>query len=417
MGTVAAPVSTTTTFPILGSVLDGLQKRIDGSINQMINTSANAGFDIETECGRQVTIAIGNARNAYEDCLNQTMDKVKQAVQDSINSLTSMVQDVEQRNLGALETLESRVTEWITALPLAGWKPQLLNVRPRYVVVKDTTENTMINFEGLFKYAGDPRYQPTFKLNDKVLTPCNNATQKLSFMMTVGNATLDKCAYAIGTLNVPYPGWTGKYSFDFKVWLGALPISPGKITVYYTAHRITQATKHIVSGTVVANASQYCPARWVIVKNSFYPETGWYVIPNSVRGPIVDQGCHGSHDTPKIVSIDANQIVTSVGLSAADGPHMGQVPYHVEFDEVQNVPVTNTRQDDISLQWNDSKVLDTAADEQVSKIVFDAFDGTHSEFAGPNLDNPYLKVSFEGGKFVLRAEVPQDIVNRGYLHI
>ncbi len=409
-------LTVTTTTPVISSILDSLQKKIDSSIQSAISAAENAGMNIEIEAGRQVAIAIENAKLAYQDSMEKTLDKVNDTIRNSINALSSMVQDVQDKNDKTLHEIEQKATEWIMALPLAGWQPQLTKVRPKYVVITPTVHQSMVHFNGLFKYAANPKYMPTLELGPTTYKPENTTNQELGFTVNISNGLMDKCAYTVGTLKVPYENgwiWSDVKTSEYKVWLGALPLLPGKINVYYTSTVIDKATKHIVSGTIKAWADKDYPAQWVTKTFTVYPERGWYVIPSSVTGPFVHPGAHGSHSTPAIKSIDPNQIVTEIGLSAIDGKHMGRVEYHVEFDQVQDVVVKHSRQEAITLPWRDSKVIEPQKGEEVSKIAFDAFNGHHYEFAGPDLSNPFLKIRFVNGKYQLSAEVPSDIVDNG----
>ena len=405
----------TVAIPILGRLLDDLQRRIDGSIKSAINSAENAALSVEIEAGRQVNIAIENAKLAYQDSLEKTMDRVDATIRASMETLSSMVQDIQDRNDKTIHEIEEKANNWIMALPLAGWQPLLSKARPHYVVITEAARNAKLHFQGLFKYAGDPKYKPTFELDGQEYSPINTTNQQLDFEVPLKTGEMNKRSYTVGKLRVPYE--TGWILSDIKVseyclWLGALPFSPGKITAYYTSTKVDQVVKHFVSNTIEANANDAYPANWVTKTFTVFPDRGWYVIPNTVQKPIVHKGAHGNWSYPTIKSIDPNQVVTQIGLCAKDGQHMGIVAYHVEFDEVQDIPVKNTRSENIDLQWRGSHVLKLEPGEELSYIAFDAFDGIHYEFAGADTSNPYLKVHFINGKYQLVAEIPDEILDQ-----
>lgn len=402
-------------IPVLGSLLDDLQKRIDGSIKSAINSAENAALSVEIEAGRQVNIAIENAKLAYQDSLEKTMDRVDATIRQSMEALTSMVQDIQDKNDKTIHEIEANANNWIMALPLAGWQPLLSKAKPHYVVITEAARNSKLHFQGLFKYAGDPKYKPTFVLDGQEYSPINTTNQQLDFDVPLNIGEMNKRSYAVGKLKVPYEtGWilSNIKVSEYNLWLGALPFSPGKITAYYTSIKIDQVVKPVVSPTIHARPSDSdYPANWVTKTFTVYPDRGWYVIPSTVKQPIIHKGAHGSWSKPTFKSIDPNQIVTQIGLSAKDGKHTGIVDYHIEFDEVQDIQVKNTRSENVDLQWRGSYVLKLEPGEELSYIAFDAFDGIHYEFAGADTSNPYLKVHFINGKYQLVAEIPDEILD------
>ncbi len=391
--------------------LNDLQKRIDGSIQQAMNAAENAGISLEIEAGRQVALAIENAKLAYQDSLNLTMAKADKVVRDSLNTLSSMVQDFEQKSFDTIHDFEAKTSQWLMALPFTGNQPQLREVKPKYVVANGVDKKATIRFLGLFKNAANPLCKPSLEIDGKSYVPTSFTNQQVDFEISLTKALKNRCSYVKGTLKFPSEKNLGievTKAATYSVWLGILSERPGDITVHYTTTKVDKMTKHVISNTVKAWGDEHHPAKWVVKKETIRPESGWTIVPGSVRGPVSHKGAHGSHNQPSIASIDPHQIVTQVGLCASDGKHMGRVEYHVEFDQTQDVEVQDTRQEHVMLNWKDSVVVGPKNGEELYKISFDAFDGTHSEFAGADLDNPYLKIKFTNGKYQLSAPIPRE---------
>jgi hypothetical protein len=62
----------------------------------------------------------------------------------------------------------------------------------------------------------------------------------------------------------------------------------------------------------------------------------------------------------------------------------------------------------LNLNWGDSKSFNYPAGTW--KLVFDAFDGTHSEFSGADLSNPFLKIRNQSGSMIVSTADPRTLV-------
>lgn len=402
-------------IPLLGNILDGLLESVDRSIEEAINSARNAGLDLEIEAGRQIGIAIENAKNAYKDSLDHTIDQAGKAIQEQVEQLKSMVQDLQNKVTEELEKLESKTQQFILSLPFANKQTQLSRVQPRYAVIADGAPKVHFKFEGVFYYSASAGFEPTLSFGDQVYAPVSTTTQSLEFEIPTGSLisneddAMTKNSYASGILSAPWDNgwiWSNRVESTYKVYLGALPLSPGKIQVEYTAKKIVTVTKHFVSGTIDAWADKHYPKKWVVIENTTYAEAGWQIC--SEARAVIHAGAHGNHDNPIVSRRERTFVISQVGLAAFDGKHMGRVSYHVEFDEAQEQTHITKRVEEIKLKWGDSCIIEPNEDEEVSKFIFDAFaDGSHNEYAGPTLDNPYLKISAEHGKYRLSAEVPK----------
>ena len=80
------PVETVTIGVFLSNLMDQLEQAID--------QARSAGESLEIQGGREVSIAIANAQNAYSDSLDKTINTVDPKVKSALDQLQSMVNDI-----------------------------------------------------------------------------------------------------------------------------------------------------------------------------------------------------------------------------------------------------------------------------------------------------------------------------------
>lgn len=401
---------------LLGSVFDGFLDRVDQSIQGAINSAEKAGENLIADAGREVYVAIENAKNAYKDSLKYTVDTLSKAVLLNLDAINSMVQDLESKNADLINKLVGQAQQLINSLPFASRQPQLTFVMPRYAAIGANSTAVHYKFSGNFVDASRDGYAPTFFLNDQPAYCVGHETQRLEFMVSVGaikDPAKDKNSYNIGTLNISWDnGWifSNKTSDQFKVYLGILPLSPGKFTVEYAkSNQVAQRKHHVSEKDKEWGDNDYGKGTsWVTRKDTFYPDSGWQIDVNTVSDPILEPGAHGSH-TQEVSKKTKDFVEVTVGLAVNDGKHMGRIEFHEEFDETQNQTVVSKRTQDLPMGWGDSKVLESNdPSETFSKLSVTLFDGTQVEFAGSNSDNAYVHVSNQNGKFVVSSIIPND---------
>lgn len=404
-------------IPILGTVLDGLMDKINGSIQNAINGVTYSVLTMEVEAGKQVAIAIQNAKEAYADSLNLTVDKVSKAITDKIDQLTNMVQIVEDNNKALLAQAAADAQQLVNTLPFSKQQPQLTTIAPQYVAISSQADTVLVKFSGNFPWSADKRYPTSFTMNGQTCPIFSNTTQALIYTVPVSaftNTSLNKCAYVMGKLDVKWSnGWSWPLekvsTAEYNTGIAVLPLSPGNITAYYSTSGLKRVEKAYSSPTYSFNGNSWYPQRWVnIPPFTVPPENGWKIDTSIQPRLVMHPGAHGNH-TQNIISFDQNGVQVAVGLQCDSGHYMGIISFHIEFTEYQDQPTSTSRAEPITLKWGDSTMLQPQPGETIWKVHFSCFDGSENDFGPADTGNNYLRLINEGGTLRLIAQPPAQI--------
>lgn len=393
--------------PSLGILLNQLFDRVD----QTIDAAKNAGLQLEMEAGAQVRLTIENARIAYADSLNLTMDRVDQTARNTFDQISTLVGNVESKSSALLKQATATAQQIANTLPLHNNRPQVTTLVPKYIV-----NQTPIHFKfmGNFQHASEPNYQPNLKFGTRTFQASRITTQSLEFTANpsevfegVNLQTITKIAYSQGILSTPWPATLmGTNEAKFTVLIGALPSSPGTITLEYTTQRTERQTQvytsqnmHLASTREAGNNDQ--------IGHLFraYPTPGWHVVRGSSSTSVTH---HGECQLPSFES-DHDDVVVYKGstIHKVKGSS-GSMDVTISFTEYQDVSVTDHHSEKINLKWGDSKVFNHPLGTW--KITFNAFDGSSHEFLGSDLtSSDYIKIENQGGGFVIKATKPKDL--------
>ena len=71
---------------------------VQTAVNGVISTAEGALLEAEMEAGSQVALAMQNAKNAYAEMLDKTVDKVDKAVADNLSRINGMIEEFQERN-------------------------------------------------------------------------------------------------------------------------------------------------------------------------------------------------------------------------------------------------------------------------------------------------------------------------------
>lgn len=433
------PYYTNDVIPTVGGYLDDLFDSVETSINAVIQTAENAILQAEVEAGLQIELAIAAAENAFKDIMQMTIDKVAQAVQDSLNQLNGMVEEFQQRNSDTLTDLTKKVQQYINSFPRSSKAPQVTTSGPNFVVLNSVipSDNNSSEvpleppvdfiFNGNFPCSGNPAYPPTLEFRGTSLPLVNSTTQSLTFRAKASDifpqsVETNNYAYEVGKLKLPFDDsaslsyWErirGKKekttTYEYKVLETALPKSPGRITAIYSNTIAGEPIQKPFTSSSIStdgNAAYFKgrPCKmWDVHHYSFTPDEGFRFVKGS-EVLKVHKGAHGNH-YEKISSVQDNEIMTEVGLDACSGKHMGIVSFHVEAQEIQPTTVEVIHQEPINLNWGDSDVIQlNNSNGRLIKIICALFDGSKIEFGtGTDLNNRYIQVRNEGASVKIQA--------------
>lgn len=400
----------------LGKAFEGLFDQVDSTILNAVNAAKKAGLELEMEAGRQIGMAIENAKNAYEDSLEITVDKVSKEVKAVFDQLESMVQTFQKETLDEIQNLKVKAHELVEKLPFASKQPRLSRVSPQYVVIDSVARNALVTFEGDFSWVAETGYTPTLSFKDRRCFLFKSTTQQLTFEVpkeVFQAPNNSKYSYVSGNLQVPWwHSWLvvlgSKKTSNFRVGFGALPLSPGKITVEYESQRTENITQIRKTPKKPYNGNDWYPEHWHEIIEHYYPSPGWK-IDISHMPELIAQHKHGKHNQ-KIKGYTANDITLEVNLYCKHGSDIGVVDIEIQFQEIKQQTVKEIRIEDVNLNWGDSVVLQPKDGEVISRLIFDSYNGKHQEFSAPDMLSSVLKVKSEGnGKWKLTAEIPKDV--------
>jgi len=277
-------------------------------------------------------------------------------------------------------------------------------------------DETPINFKfmGNFEHASQPNYQPNLKFGTRTFQASRITTQSLEFTAKpaevfegINLQTINKVAYSQGILTARWPATlVGTNEAKFTVLIGALPSSPGIITLEYTTQRTERRTQvytsqnmHLASTREAGNKDQ----KGHLFRA--YPNPGWHVVRGSSSTSVTH---HGECELPSFESDHDDVVVYKGSTIHKIAGSSGSMDVTISFTEYQDVSVTDHHSEKINLKWGDSKAFNHPLGSW--KITFNAFDGSSHEFLGSDLtSSDYIKIENQGGGFVIKATKPKDL--------
>jgi hypothetical protein len=409
-------------LPILGDVFKNLFKEVDAVIQNALSSANAVGNDLIINAGRELALTIENAKNAYIASLDYTIDKIDEEIQTLLKKLEIMVKRLKQDSDESLEKLTTQATQLALALPFQTWfgvQTQLRIIAPHYVVPDSKRKVVDLIFKGIFHYAAYKNFIPTLTFGSIVYYPENSTNEELHFRVPVkaivknDDEALSKLSLEKAILSAPWDNGivrSCKVEANYAVHLGALPTTPGKIKVHYTATKTKRETNNFTSEPVLVEEMPYGSAprfitihtKWKILQKpglSLLESVNWTVI----NGTAIDIGGH-IHQVP-----DENTIIVKVSCA-----RKGYWSFRVSCTEFRDVPYPISRIDDSNiLKWGESCVIKKTneAGETVELVSFEPFDGERQEYSDSNIDHPYFKVEFRHKDIRLEATVPKTITS------
>ena len=223
----------------------------------------------------------------------------------------------------------------------------------------------------------------------------------------------NKFTYVTGVLTVPCKQRTRALILHqsekdtYNIIIGALPASPGHIALTHTVFNSVTHTKLFhTQDFYQSSASDGGNTDHINVPYAISPDVGWHVVPNTssyIQGKIDGTVSHSfAGDSGDKVVYD----ITTIHPGGFGGA-AGHVVFSISFMESQTVQVPETSTETVSLKWGDSRSFNY--DAGTWKLIFDAFDGSHTEFNGVSLTNPFLKLSDQNGSLVISTADPTSL--------
>ncbi len=298
---------------LFGNLLDGLFNRVDQSIKDSIAHAKNAAIELEIETARELSLAIENAKNAYKDSLDYTIDKVSQSAQKAFNQLDSMVQKFEQHIDDEMDKLMLEAQQLVNSLPLTSKQPQVTRTQPRYLVVDDVANHvSLVIFKGNFPCSAKKGFEPTLTFSNRSCPLANSDTQSLTFQVPQAifkDSVESHYSFQIGALQVPWDDgwlWSHKTQFDYKVCLGAIPKIAGKGFVEFVSKEEKPFFEPKTSEPEAFDGNKWYPEHWHETYYRVKPEMGWSI--DTTQRPILHaERIHGDPQQ-EIISVSPKRL-------------------------------------------------------------------------------------------------------------
>jgi hypothetical protein len=395
--------------------LKGLADLIQGAIE----SARNAGLSMEIEAGRELNIAIENAKNALSEVLGEKLKDIDKTIQGSLYQLRGMVEDLVNHVAIDLDVLSQAIQTFVDGLPFHKKEPKLMQVLPRFVVPSRQNLPTMLEFHGNFELAADNKFKPTLTVNLRPYDADVNDTRLLKFNVSLSDLVAssppgdpNRFSYGHAILSVPWERstWLGirkkRVVDQYKTVVGLLPESPGRIKLNYSTSHPDQRQQPFTSTEYYqSSASDGANDDHKDVSYAVSPTSGWHVQRNSTRFTVVEAHGDWSHS---FVSDDGDKVVYKVTTIHHKFSEAGRVRFKIEFTEYRDISAKDPKELDVRLKWGDSESFDLEPGDW--KVTFDAFDGSHQEFISADVSNPFLKVRATSTGIVLQAADPKTLI-------
>lgn len=345
------------------------------------------------EAANDVLLTIGNA-------LTAVAYKADAMAQRQLEEVESMVANLQSRR--EIESLSARAQTVVNHLALAPWQPKLTKINPTYVIIQCSPLRDPYTDESHFKVAFSGVFQYAANKGDCILAFDNLSVadlkdrqlDRLSYRVTrfpkdvVREQANHHCQFFQGKLKVSYS--VGMFSAlqwaTYDVWVGALPLCPGKITVI---KRDFQKFVHqeIRSATITLSRKDF-PTGTIERKVHVKPTHGWQIdnVPQ----------VHSKGSTSS--SYDSHSIELKLKLAAEDND---SVECYVTFKEVRTVIEEGECQEPFELRWGDARTIHSRR----FCMKVEGYDGTSFNITETGPNDGYLKVIGLGnGSYNLYAD-------------
>jgi hypothetical protein len=420
---------------IVDSILGGFMDRVDQAIKQ----AEISGDNLLMRASERANVTVSNANFAFKDSMNTSFDRLDKSSQNSLLQIDSLLTDVENKTFKDMASVESRAQTIVNTLPFAKTDPRVRSHRPSFIVPTNPSKIEEVILEGNFVDASKPEYSPKLVIGNKTFNCSENYDERLRFSIPQQELT-SRISSGLSstpvTAIIPYAkggmdiSWLPKFFVDFlngffrtkgeanfKLLIGSLPASPGKITVWHKEISTHGETQHIVTQQWQQHSGDddipEHPASESIHYSSIPFELPWKVDPNTIQ--FKADWSQGRMQKPnqknddwdwRYSLLESGPVVTfGVATVKRFAGTSGKVNFHFEFDIYQDVQDERWVEEQISLKWGESRIF---CYPNGSKVTFDSFDGNHQEFPGGH--SPYINYRNLGnGQINIIAEKPSNI--------
>lgn len=407
-------------------------------LSDLLSQAQAAGQILEVEAGGQIATAIDQARNAYSNELNLTIDKVSAKARETFNTLQSIMNDFEHHVYTDARDITRRANGVIHNLPFTKHFPQLFGWTPTYTTQAATTvqlrarnwnmpknsmttqtadrktnlavaqaadnENIILALDGDFYDLPRKRFDATIEVNSFKATNATKTNTDITFEIPksalVSSSNAVKYNYV--KIEIPYRKsfllfFFKKQKAEFKVPIVTLPKNIGTLQITTTTHTPSVLRQSFSSSERVQRSDDddiICGGEHAdLAIHCTPPDAGWRVVPSTVSYHMIRSEGQEGNDWFFCGTDHSNLANACVSFSTrhkvfgTSGKLWFNIIYTAEKDVVTDQPQTTT----IDINWEGNKVFEVPNGATWTG-KFTQFDGKVLTFGGP-LNNTYLKVT------------------------
>jgi hypothetical protein len=406
---------------------------LGAQIKEIIEKAQAAGQILEVEAANQIATVIEQTRQAYRTELNLTLDRISAAASNALNSLKTVISELEQQTYRDIRDLERRAMEISHNLPLSKHFPQIIKWNPSYTYknsqlylkqsenwseflkVKTTTSGSVVIASGAlsnddksihFEIEGDfydlpsKNYNATVTIKGRTFTNGTKSSQDASFDIPIDALDFSEMDIKYNYLNIVIPYKKNVFLFfkkkqiaEFSLPIITLPKNVGSLTITTTVKEPSLLVQNFKAGPYAQISDDddiKCGGEHAdLAIHCVPPEPGWRVRPATVSYQMIrSEGdwypCGPDHSGLANACYSFSTIHHGFGTS-------GKIWFYLTYTGEKDAIVERVENHDISINWEDSKVF-ILPDGATWKGAFKQFDGKIIEFSGP-FENNYIKVS------------------------
>lgn len=396
------------------SALNTAEKKIKGVIDY---ASLKGRIEIVEAC-RQIQGLIDKARITYADMLDETVTKVDAKAQEVLNKIDGfVVQSCSSldKTSESINALGMDIILAANAIPFSNKRPQLVSIKPKYVLLSGQAE-IRVEFRGNFPKVAQAGYQPICRIGGTHYSPVETMTNRLVFAIptqTLSPPHTNGISPSYGELVFPndlsYVDWVKSWICTvtpdtFHVVVGTLPPKPGELIVESTSTIPGQQSKNLSGHNFIQFAN--LPKEVVVMTRVCKPRDGWKVIRGTSKlvyvvivGPV----------THKLVKENENEVIYEVTLTRPGGQKIiSQANYNIYFDEEQIIPPTEKKHKvTFPVQWGQKSSL--LIPGQTYKVTFVTFNGLTIECDNTSFSHPFIDIKRSGNHLEVAVKKPEEI--------
>jgi hypothetical protein len=382
-------------------------------VQSIMENAGEVGRGVIVTASGQVYTTIEAAQASFDAELNKSVDKLDAVATQKLDELKSIISQLQSDTDAKIRDASTRAQQLVLTLPFSNKAPQLTSYSPQFASTGGSAP-VLLKLRGVFAYAQKQGYEPHLQIGSDTLNPVQSTTQDLAFQIPPGDfssATSAAIGLTQASVTMPYEdGLLHKFrTATYKVLIGTLPQSPGKL-VLTTVQHIPVADRQASS---TRTFSQYSSNDDIDAVYCTDPApNGWTIDPQSVAFVVTGpdnghaQGSENDEWYKRVQRLDGQQVCFLIHTVHHRFGTSGKVDFHISYDLVRTRDTTQDIVEPLSLAWGDQVSRKVQANEW--KLVYDGFAGHHEEIATSFHDN-YLDVSISGDHVIVHALAAEDV--------